>query len=80
MSKVLWERIPNVGSKARECAKAMSLAFVLLDFQHAGVRRRAQCTRRSVDMSQQPASFAGLSVARVLTFYGPRSEFCLSKA
>ena len=32
MSKVLWERIPNVGSKARESAKAMSLVFVLLDF------------------------------------------------
>ena len=41
MSKVLWERIPNVGSKARESAKAMSVAFVLLNFQHAGVRRRA---------------------------------------
>ena len=26
-------------SKAREGVKAMSLAFVLLDFQHAGVRR-----------------------------------------
>ena len=33
--------IPNVGSKAREGAKAMSLAFVLLDFQHVGVRRSA---------------------------------------
>ena len=41
MSKVLWERIPNVGSKAREGAKATSPAFVLLGFQHAGVRRRA---------------------------------------
>ena len=40
MSKVLWESVPNVGSKARESAKAMSLAFVLLDFQHAGVRSR----------------------------------------
>ena len=40
VSKVLWEWIPNVGSKAREGAKAMSLAFVLLDFQHAGVRYR----------------------------------------
>ena len=39
MSKVLWEWIPNGGSKAREGAKAMSLAFVSLDFQHAGVRR-----------------------------------------
>ena len=29
------------GSKARESAEARSLAFVLLDFQHAGVRRRA---------------------------------------
>ena len=38
MSKILWEWIPNVGSKAREDAKAMSLAFVLSDFQHAGVR------------------------------------------
>ena len=37
VSKVLWEWIPNA-SKAREGAKAMSLAFVLLDFQHAGVR------------------------------------------
>ena len=36
MSKVLWELIPNVGSKAREGAEAMSLAFVLLDSQHAG--------------------------------------------
>ena len=27
-----------MGSKARESTKAMSLAFVLLDFQHAGVR------------------------------------------
>ena len=50
MSRVLLERIPNVGSNAREGVKAMSLAFVLLDFQHASVRRRAQYTRRSVDM------------------------------
>ena len=41
VSKVLWEWIPNVGPKARESAEAMSLAFVLLYFQHAGVRRRA---------------------------------------
>ena len=41
VSKVLWEWILDVGSKARESAKAMSLAFVLLDFEHAGVRRRA---------------------------------------
>ena len=40
MSKVLWERIPNVRSKARESVIAMSLAFVLLDSQHVGVRRR----------------------------------------
>ena len=30
----------------------MSLAFVLLDFQRVGVRERAQCTSRSVDMQQ----------------------------
>ena len=41
VSKVLWEWIPNVGSKARESAEAMSLAFVLLDCQYASVRRRA---------------------------------------
>ena len=33
VSKVLWEWIPKVGSKAREGAKAMSLAFVLLDLR-----------------------------------------------
>ena len=32
---------PSVGSNARESTKTMTLAFVLLDFQHAGVRRRA---------------------------------------
>ena len=37
-----------MGSKAREGAKAMSLAFVLLDFQHAGVRRRALIVRRLI--------------------------------
>ena len=52
VSKVLWEWIPNVGSKTREGVKATSLAFVLLDFQHAGVRRRAYCTRQSVNMQQ----------------------------
>ena len=41
VEQVLWERIPNGGSEAREGVKAMSLAFVLLDFQDAGVRRRA---------------------------------------
>ena len=42
VSQVLWEWIPNVGSKAREGAKAMmSLAFLLLVFQYVGVRRRA---------------------------------------
>ena len=41
-----------MGSKTTEGAEAMSLAFVLLDFQHAGVRRRVQCTRQSVDMQQ----------------------------
>ena len=53
VTKVSWEWIPNVGSKARESAEAMSLAFVLLDFQHAGVRRRAYCTRWSVDIAVQ---------------------------
>ena len=38
------------GSKAKESAKAMSLAFLSLDFQHAGVRRRAYCTKRSVGL------------------------------
>ena len=43
VSKVLWEWIPNVGSKARGGAEAMSLA---------SCRRRALCTRWSVDMQQ----------------------------
>ena len=30
----------------------MSLAFVLLDFEHAGIRRRAKRVRRSVDMQE----------------------------
>ena len=33
------EQCQQEGSKARESQKAMTLAFVLLDFQHAGVRR-----------------------------------------
>ena len=41
MSMVLWERVPNVGSKAREGANAMNLAFVSLDFQYAGVEERS---------------------------------------
>ena len=40
----------NIGSKVSESAKAVSLAFVLLDFEHAGTRRRAKRARRSVDM------------------------------
>ena len=37
MSKVLQELIPNVGSRVREHVKAVSLAFVLLDFQKNSV-------------------------------------------
>ena len=32
---VLWEWIPNIRSKVSESAKAVSLAFVLLDFDQA---------------------------------------------
>ena len=44
--------IPNskIGTKVSESAKAVSLAFVLLDIEHAGIRRRAKRARRSVDM------------------------------
>ena len=42
MSKTLVGVNSTVGSKARESAKTMSLAFVLLDFQHAG-----QCQKKS---------------------------------
>ena len=31
----------NTGSKARESTKTMTLAFVLLDFQHAGVKLKS---------------------------------------
>ena len=41
VSKVLWKWSPNVVSKAVKSAKAMGLAFVLLDFQYAGGRKRA---------------------------------------
>ena len=43
MSKVLWERIPNVGSKARESAKATSLASVSV----AGFSA-CECQKKSV--------------------------------
>ena len=61
-----------MGSKAREGAKSMSLAFVLLDFQHAGVRRRAQCTRRSVDMQQFR------EVGRTRTIYSTETHTIMS--
>ena len=32
----MWESIPKIGSKVSKSAKAMSLAFVLFDFEHAG--------------------------------------------
>ena len=51
MSKVVGVNF-KCGVKVRENANAMNLAFVLLDFQHAGVRRRPQCTRRSADIYQ----------------------------
>ena len=37
-----------MGSKTKENAEAMSLFVVSLDFEPAGVRRRAKCTKRSV--------------------------------
>ena len=39
---VLREWIPNIGSKVSESAKAMSLVFVLLDFEHVGIWRRVK--------------------------------------
>ena len=48
MSMVLWERVPNVGSKAREGANAMNLAFVSLDFQYAGVEEEERSVRDGV--------------------------------
>ena len=47
-----------MGSKARESAKAMTLACILLDFQHAGVRRRAysvetECRHVAVQRDKQ---------------------------
>ena len=44
LTKVLWKWIPNVWSKAREGVKAMSLVFVLLDFQHVGVSSQKKST------------------------------------
>ena len=45
MPKVWLERIPNVGSIARESAKAMNLAFVLLDFYLSSYPNRYLCGR-----------------------------------
>ena len=45
-----------MGSKAREGAKAMSLAFVVLDFQYAGVRKRK---KKSVPNATEYGSVAG---------------------
>ena len=45
-----------MGSKAREGAKAMSLAFVLLDFQDVGVRRivyETECRHAAVQRGKQ---------------------------
>ena len=62
MSEVLWESIPNVRS-GQSKGKCERLAFVMFDFQLAGVRRRAQCTRQSVDMQQFT------EVSRIRTIY-----------
>ena len=59
-----------MGSEAREGAEAMSLAFVLLDFQHVGVRRRVECMRWSVDMQQFR------EVSRTRTIYSTETQ-CL---
>ena len=47
-----------MGSKARDGAKGITLAFVLLDFQHPGVRRRAcmyetECRHVAVQRDKQ---------------------------
>ena len=47
-----------MGSKARESAKAMSLAFVLLDFQHAGCQKKSvvyetECRHVAVQRDKQ---------------------------
>ena len=47
---VLWEWIPNIGSKESESAKAMNLVFVLWDFEHTGIWRIVKRVRQSVDM------------------------------
>ena len=62
------------GVQSKRRCKAMSLAFVLLDFQHAGIKRRASCTRRRVDMQQlnqetNQAKFAIISRADATTDY-----------
>ena len=42
MSKVLWELIPNVGSKARESAKAMSPNCVcIVGFSACGCQKKS---------------------------------------
>ena len=53
VSKVLWEWIPNVGSKAIQGAKAISLAFVLLDFQQKSVVYETECRHVAVQRDKQ---------------------------
>ena len=52
-ANVLFEWIPDVGSKVREGAKTTRLDFVLLDFEHADFGRRVRCMRWSVDTAVQ---------------------------
>ena len=47
-----------MGSKARDVAKAMSLAFVLLDFQHVGCQKKSvvyetECRHAAVQRGKQ---------------------------
>ena len=73
---VLWEWIPNIGSKISESAKAVSLAFVLLDFEHAGILRRAKSMRWICKSSERYVGTGPFIAWKHMhvTFYLMRSE------
>ena len=62
MSMVLWEGIPNVGSKARESAKAMSLCCWIFSMRVSKEERQATLYVIRSEMGSQCSFFSRRSV------------------
>ena len=67
-----------VESKAREGAKAMSLAFVLLDFQHVGVRRKKGGRTPATGKRYLFTFMCALSVLTLISVSIPPPCYCSS--